>query len=974
MSFFNKKILLVSLLCLKTTSALFSMEDSSSSSQIIQDDSPICLTEHSDNKLIATTSAGETFYVVPSDSNIGYLVDEHGERVIAGDLEGGDKSQVIILGHVRESGNNTDSSAIEASVDQEEKKDSTTRNPVSYRPPAPQNNSNGRGGIRQGERYHAPRPTAEPTKFNVVKDLWNWLTGKTKRKKREAERIANEVAKEEAEMAAEQARKIEEQNKAKEAKKKEEQRRAEKERLEQEQQKKEEKRRQFQEERKKEREWSKKELEKRREWLRKFEKDKIARIEEQHKKDREKVAKEKTERETLSQLEARKKLEKRRQKAKRKNLDQDEPPVEKKAKKDLDDHSEDNVETPLQSIESSSTTTTDRESLILEKDNEEKVADKIIGTQLEAQKKSEERRQKAKRKKLDQDEPPVEKKAKSDLGDQAKDKVGIPLQSTESSNATISDRESSNTEKRQLSKEQLEVLHKFEQKFEKVMEEKLQGFVADVALDYHRRDRERRRRLEWLKSVQPKSPFSVSPFDRKLADGGQQIIMDLNEDIDMEDAEPIILNPQSEISELISITEGNISQTKALLGASPHLDLTQTTAKQFTSMAKYYSKKGDLQTAKMAAKISNIISKVGKGSAYLFRGLKRLGAGVDRFSKESCKILDQIIMNPEKAIGQFAEHLKQSSLALAQLSLELLFLPERSCDRLKAGIDTFADKVSNMSKGELVENGAYVFMHLISIAVAAYDPIMLASTGGNISSQEVAAFAQVAKNINLVLKNEFVLAKELIREHKFLEKFERALTPVRTTLLDGVEVMAISLGCGKEGAKRVVEILKKNPEIMKLEIRGGWLKENIPLSAVYKELIGIAPEIMPKQNLKHLFLGEIKAGRNGLVLKGFHHARSYPERISKVIIAPNKHGIYLAKYVFNGLEKESTFFPNHWDRFTVLKKVSEAYKNPVKFYNNGIMGVTSEGIEIQIWFKKDIEMGELIINSAYPSKNQLLGG
>lgn len=146
-----------------------------------------------------------------------------------------------------------------------------------------------------------------------------------------------------------------------------------------------------------------------------------------------------------------------------------------------------------------------------------------------------------------------------------------------------------------------------------------------------------------------------------------------------------------------------------------------------------------------------------------------------------------------------------------------------------------------------------------------------------------------------------------------------------------------------------------------------WAHENIPNGAIYKELAGIAPEVMPAQNLKHLFLGQIEKGKKGLDLKGFHHARNYPERIKEIIISPNNHGIYKAKYVFNGLEKESTFFPDHWDRLTVLKKINEAYKNPIVFKNNGMLGVTKEGIKIQMWFLKNESTGwKLIINTAYP--------
>ena len=78
-------------------------------------------------------------------------------------------------------------------------------------------------------------------------------------------------------------------------------------------------------------------------------------------------------------------------------------------------------------------------------------------------------------------------------------------------------------------------------------------------------------------------------------------------------------------------------------------------------------------------------------------------------------------------------------------------------------------------------------------------------------------------------------------------------------------------------------------------------------------------------------------------------------------------GVYKAIYQHNGLEKMSTFFPNSWSRVTVLKKISEAYKNPIEFTEYGVIGKTSEGMKIQMWFlKNDKTNFKLIINSAYP--------
>ena len=123
-----------------------------------------------------------------------------------------------------------------------------------------------------------------------------------------------------------------------------------------------------------------------------------------------------------------------------------------------------------------------------------------------------------------------------------------------------------------------------------------------------------------------------------------------------------------------------------------------------------------------------------------------------------------------------------------------------------------------------------------------------------------------------------------------------------------------------------------------MKSEGGWIKFTNEKEKLVRTL-----------NLKHLFLGEIDQGS----LKGFHHAKSYPDRIIKITRPPDKFGIYEAIYEWKGLSKKSTFFPDQWSRDKVLKKVNEACNNIIVRQQNGFIGKTTEGIEIQFWFNKD---------------------
>ena len=126
-------------------------------------------------------------------------------------------------------------------------------------------------------------------------------------------------------------------------------------------------------------------------------------------------------------------------------------------------------------------------------------------------------------------------------------------------------------------------------------------------------------------------------------------------------------------------------------------------------------------------------------------------------------------------------------------------------------MDTFADKVGKMSKGELLQEGTYQFFNLITTLQIGTVAPMLAGA----SASEVAAIVQLSENLGLIFQQEAELAEHFFEKHHLLEGYHQVLTPIKTVVLDGVEVTAVSLGCGRESAKRVIEILKKNSKIVR---------------------------------------------------------------------------------------------------------------------------------------------------------------
>ncbi len=124
-------------------------------------------------------------------------------------------------------------------------------------------------------------------------------------------------------------------------------------------------------------------------------------------------------------------------------------------------------------------------------------------------------------------------------------------------------------------------------------------------------------------------------------------------------------------------------------------------------------------------------------------------------------------------------------------------------------------------------------------------------------------------------------------------------------------------------------------------------------------------------DLKHIFIPSVKKGWRALEARGFHHDLMETIIEAGVVELDNvewlANGIKRAKMTFNGaVAPQKTFFPSHWTRETVVKKIVEACKNLVDLpaWDDGMWtmsGVTSEGVGVYVVVN---ESGRII--TAYP--------
>lgn len=68
------------------------------------------------------------------------------------------------------------------------------------------------------------------------------------------------------------------------------------------------------------------------------------------------------------------------------------------------------------------------------------------------------------------------------------------------------------------------------------------------------------------------------------------------------------------------------------------------------------------------------------------------------------------------------------------------------------------------------------------------------------------------------------------------------------------------------------------------------------------------------------------------------------------------------------LNRPSSFFPNNWNKEKIIQKIEEAFNNSIEELANGRIGITKEGIKIQMWFQEGIVQDKktIVIYNAYP--------
>ncbi len=200
--------------------------------------------------------------------------------------------------------------------------------------------------------------------------------------------------------------------------------------------------------------------------------------------------------------------------------------------------------------------------------------------------------------------------------------------------------------------------------------------------------------------------------------------------------------------------------------------------------------------------------------------------------------------------------------------------------------------------------------------------------------------------------------------------------PGTVLLANAFETLEELVEIGKDTAKRACGAVCNTKHLIKLKALEHILLNNEEiekLACMYNNVLEGFAQINFKSiiiNSAHILGPEIRCVKKGLELSGFHHDfMGFIQKAGIILfdcIKEEAHGIYSANWYYNGIKKQSTFFPKAWDRAKVIEKIIEAYKNQEfrELTSQGkwrVRGMTNEGIKIEIIINK---LGEM--TSAYP--------
>ena len=209
---------------------------------------------------------------------------------------------------------------------------------------------------------------------------------------------------------------------------------------------------------------------------------------------------------------------------------------------------------------------------------------------------------------------------------------------------------------------------------------------------------------------------------------------------------------------------------------------------------------------------------------------------------------------------------------------------------------------------------------------------------------------------------------------------------------------------GKNGSKciyfgmSVAEALAKQAELKQIidKVIKHILPEISALAEEYGEMMMLHEGKMQKfiLNVEHIFIPEIFAcwkynpkRLKQFDLSGWHYGlleQLEKEGLFKVVRCLSKKGCRYVECLWDYSEKpiKKTLFPDHWSKKDVIEKIKEAFLNiePIEGeielineFNKKVVGVTSEGIKIEIMLKRNSLQDNWNIVTAYVKEEFITG-